>query len=400
MEEKKEEHPHHHEHAHEHHEHHSPLHHHAPRKNNLENIILIAALALVLLLVVNIFLAFGANKKLKEGIEAAKEAAKPAKIQLTLIKNSKCADCFDASQYLNYVKSSKVEVLSEKTLEFDSSEGKGLISKYNVQKIPSLLVTGELDKLNLEGFNKVQDALVLSQISPPYTDASNGKVAGRVSLKLIKDNSCDKCNDLKVLLSQISLAGIKIAEQKEISAASNEGKALIDKYKIGFAPTLILSEDAGEYEIIQQAWPQIGTKEADAYVLRAVYPPFINLTTGKLRGLASIIYLNDTACTECYDVSFHKSVLASPQSYSILFDKEEVVDLSSDKGKELVQKYSIEKVPTVILSDEVRVYPSSTGLGQFFSLEKDGSYVFRQLDVVGAYKDLATNSIVKPQQQG
>ena len=77
-----------------------------------------------------------------------------------------------------------------------------------------------------------------------------------------------------------------------------------------------------------------------------------------------------------------------------------MVDLSSDKGKELVQKYSIEKVPTVILSDEVRVYPSSTGLGQFFSLEKDGSYVFRQLDVVGAYKDLATNSIVKPQQQG
>ena len=196
-----------------HHRHTSSTHH-ANKKNKLD-ILLIAAAVLGVILIINIFLTFGISQNLKKNIEAAEEAARPAKIQLTLIKNSKCADCFDASQYIDYVKSSKVEILSEKTLEFNSSEGKGMTSKYNIQKIPSLLITGELDKLNLDGFNKVQDAFVLSQISPPYTDAAGGKVKGRVSLKFVKDESCGKCGDMGVLIGQINLAGIKLRENKK-----------------------------------------------------------------------------------------------------------------------------------------------------------------------------------------
>ncbi|MBI2124810.1 hypothetical protein HYT92_03390, partial [Candidatus Pacearchaeota archaeon] len=249
MEEKKEESIHH------DHVHHEPSHMHPPhRKKNLDNLFLIAALALVFILLVNIFLTFGINKKLKSNAEAAKEASRPAKIQLTLIKNSRCGDCFDASPFAAYVKSSKVELLDERILEFDSAEARRLMSKYDIQKIPAILVTGELDRLNLEGFQRVQDALILRQINPPYTDAS-GKIVGRVSLKLIKDGSCLKCNDLELFLTQLRLAGINIAEQKNISVSSDEGKALLLKYKIGFAPTAILSEDAGAYAIIQQAWP-------------------------------------------------------------------------------------------------------------------------------------------------
>ena len=379
----------------EHHHAHGP--HHSNKKNKLD-ILLIAAAVLAVILIINIFLTFNITQNLKSNLEAAKEAARPAKIQLTLIKNSKCNTCFDASAVVNYIKSQKVELLSEKTFEFNSNEAKGLISKYKIEKIPSVLVTGELGKLNLQGFDKKEDAMVLSQLNPPYTDAISGKVRGLVSLKLLADPTCDKCDKLGAILAQIGFAGIKIAEQKNVSINSDEGKFLISKYKLDFVPTLILSEDAGEYSIIQQAWPRIGTKEKDAYVLRTVYPPFINLTTGKLRGLVNIIYLNDTSCTECYDVSIHKLILTSPQSFAISFGKEEVIDLSSSKGKELIQKYGIEKVPTVILSYEAGVYPSSAGLNQLFSIEKDNSYVFRKPDVVGAYKDLTTNAIVKPQQ--
>ena len=352
--------------------------HHSNKKDKFD-IVLIAVVVLGVILIINIFLAFGINQNLKKNIDAAKEAARPAKIELTLIKNSKCADCFDASQYADYIKSSKVEVLSEKTLEFNSSEAKSLISKYNIQKIPSILVTGELDKLNLDGFGKVQDALVLSQISPPYTDALNGKVLGRVRLKIVKDDSCAKCNDLGVLIAQISSAGIRVIEQKNISSASNEGKSLISKYRLDFVPTLILSQDAGEYPLIQQAWPSIGTKEKDAYVLRAAYPPFLNLTTGQLRGLIDVIYLTDNSCAGCYNVSFHKSVLTSPQSFAMTFGNEKTIDISAAEGKELISKYNISQVPTIILSSEAGVYPSSTGLAQFFSIEKDGSYVLGSL---------------------
>lgn len=382
-------------------EHHQHMHipHQVHKKNKLD-ILLIAAVVLGIILIINIFLTFGISQNLKKNIETAKEAARPAKIQLTLIKNSKCADCLNASQYVNYVKSSKVEVLNERSLEFDSSEAKGLISKYNIQKIPSILVTGELDKLNLEGFNKIQDALVLAQANPPYTDAASGKVKGRVSLKLVKDESCEKCNNMEILISQINLAGINLRENKNISAGSEEGKSLIAKYKIGFVPTVILSEDAGEYAIIQQAWPTIGTKEKDAYVLRTVYPPFLNLTTGHLRGLVDVIYLADNSCADCYNVSFHKSVLTSPQTFAMAFGNEKTIDISAAEGKELISKYNITQVPTVVLSSEARVYPSSIGLAQFFSIEKDGSYVFRQTQVVGAYKDLASNTIVNPESRG
>src|SRR3989338_2440306 len=179
----------------EHHQHaHSP--HHANKKNKFD-LFLIAAAVLGVILIINIFLTFGISKNIKNNIEAAEESARPAKIQLTLIKNSKCSDCFDASVIVDYIKSQKIELLNEKTTEFNSNEAKELVSKYKIEKIPSILVTGELEKLNLDGFNKVQDALVLSQINPPYTDASSGKVKGRVSLKLIKDESCGKCDNLE-----------------------------------------------------------------------------------------------------------------------------------------------------------------------------------------------------------
>ena len=77
-------------------------------------------------------------------------------------------------------------------------------------------------------------------------------------------------------------------------------------------------------------------------------------------------------------------------------EKEEAYDISDAKGKELIAKYNITKVPTIILSEEIKAYPSSTALNQFFSAEKDGSYVFRKMDDVGTYRDLALNQVVKP----
>lgn len=129
-----------------------------------------------------------------------------------------------------------------------------------------------------------------------------------------------------------------------------------------------------------------------------VFPPFLNLTTGKLKGLVNVVYLTDGSCAECYNVSQHKEVLTNPEGFDITLDKEESYDISDAKGKELIAKYNVTKVPMVILSDEVSVYPSSLALKQFFSVEKDGSFVFRTAEAVGTYKDLTTNQVVKAQQ--
>jgi hypothetical protein len=71
------------------------------------------------------------------------------------------------------------------------------------------------------------------------------------------------------------------------------------------------------------------------------------------------------------------------------------LDISDARGKELVAGYSITKVPTVILSGEVGVYPPAQALKQFYTIEKDNSYVFRNTSLVGTYRDLSTSQIVK-----
>lgn len=366
-------------------------------KLNLKNIFVWLILMLVILAIINISLTFNLTSKLKKSIEASKEALRPAKIELTVIKNSKCSDCFDTLPIISNIKNTKVNITKESVLEFDSKEGKEIVSKYKIEKVPTVIITGEIDKTDVQWLEKIENALLLTNTPPPYTNTATGKIEGRVVLYNLKDSSCEKCSDLSSLVSQIRNAGVKVSEEKIILPSSEEGKELAKKYNIDFAPTIILSKDAGLYSIIQEAWPRIGSKESDgSYVLRLVNPPFINLTTGKLRGIVNIIYLTDKSCEECYDVMLHREILTSP-SFALKLDKEETIDVSDAKGKELIAKYNITLVPTIILSGEVSVYPSIQILKNFFSVEKD-AYVFRNLNSVGTYKDLTTKQIVKPQQ--
>jgi len=370
------------------------------KKFNLYNIFVGLAILLGIILITNIFLTLGINKEIGKNIELAKEKSKPAKIELAVIKNSNCNDCFDISTIVSHVKNANVEITKEEMFEFDSNEGREFIIKYKIEKIPTVIVTGEVDKVNIQGLERKENAFLLTKLDPPYTTAATGKVEGRVALFYLKDSTCEKCTQLNSLIAQIKGAGVKIVEEKNIDIKSDEGKNIIQKYNIDFAPTIIMSKDAEVYEVVQQVWPQIGSKEADgSYVLRTVSPPFINLTTGKLRGIVDMVYLTDNSCAECYNVSVHKQILASPQSFAMKIEKEETFDVSDPRGKELTLKYNITQVPTVILSPEANAYPSEAALRQFFSKESDGYYIFRKASVVGTYRDLTTDEIVKPQQR-
>jgi len=371
------------------------------KKLDFGNIFIGLTVLLGIILIINIILTSSLNNDLRKNAQELKEKLKPARIEITLIKNSRCSDCFNISQVASYVKNSKVNATKENAVEFDSKDGIVLIKKYDIRKIPALVVTGEVEKVSIQGLEKKNGALLFTKINPPYTDVLTGKIEGRVILYSLKDSKCEKCNDMAFLIKQIKAAGVKISEEKNIEAESSEGMELIKKYNLDFAPAIIMSKEAAAYDVIQKAWLQIGTKENDgAYVLRLAYPPFINLTTHKLRGVVDMVYLTDKSCTECYDVNLHREILANQQGFAIKLGKEEKADISDVKGKELIAKYNITQVPTAILSDETSAYPSLQALKQFFSVEKDGFYVFRKLQVLGTYKDLATNQIVKAQSQG
>ena len=74
------------------------------------------AVSLGLLLIVNLFLAFGLKDTVKAKVEEIKELTKPAKIQLAIIENFACNDCFDLNEVISVIKKNNVNVTGEETL--------------------------------------------------------------------------------------------------------------------------------------------------------------------------------------------------------------------------------------------------------------------------------------------
>ncbi|MBI2559476.1 hypothetical protein HYW20_09200 [Candidatus Woesearchaeota archaeon] len=362
---------------------------------NPKNILIGLAALLAVILIFNIAVTINIDNNLKKSAEEQKEKSRLGKIELTVIKNSKCSDCFDVTPILSSIKKAKANITKETTLEFGTPQSREILSKYKIEKVPSIIVTGEISKVSIQGMDNKEDALALTKINPPYTNVSTGRIEGHVSLIKLVAPDCEQCSDLHSLLAQIKQGGVKLSAEAGVTTDSKEGKELIEKYKIGFVPTMIFSSDLKFYDIITKAWPQVGTKESDgSYVLRLPSPPFINLTDGKLRGLVTMTYLLDKSCPECFNASIYKRVLADPKGFAVTFDEEETLDISDAKAKGLVLKYNITQAPTVILSDEISAYPSQQSLKQFFSVEKDGSYVFRKVSVLGNYKDLISDKMI------
>ena len=102
--------------------------------------------------------------------------------------------------------------------------------------------------------------------------------------------------------------------------------------------------------------------------------------------------LVDDQCSDCYDVSIHKSAL---ERFGVYLSEEETVDYLSGAGKNLVSKYNIKKIPTIILSKNANVYESlNQAWEQVGTIETDGTYVFRDVESMGNYNDLDLNEIV------
>ena len=351
---------------------------------------LVIALGLVLLL--NIFLASGLNGLIGEKVALLKESVKPAKLQLTIIEDKTCKDCFDITATVDSIKRTNVEITKEEKLDFSSA--KGLIKKYGIEKIPTIIVAGEINKTKFGDFEEKDGVLLFIKQTPLYTDAISGKVEGRVSLIHLKDGSCDKCTELSQIIDGLK-KNVKIIDEKEVDINSSEGRSLISKYSIKQAPALILSKELSVYSV-SEGWSNVGSIEEDgSYVMRGISPPYTNTSTNKVVGLVGLTMLTDKSCTECYDVTIHKQII--PQFGVASLGAEKTVDVSDGEGKALIKRYDIKLVPTIILSKDAEVYPALKQIWQKVgSVEDDGTYIFRKLSDLGVpYKDLTTGETVK-----
>ena len=333
-------------------------------KKTLESILFIFIVVAIILSAVNFSLIAARSEKIKEAALASEKENEPARLELIKIVSASCKDCFDINAVIEGLKKANVNITSERALDRSSAEAKQFIEQYNIEKMPTVIVLGEVNKSNVvnlwnedwqvEMANGTQVSSVYVAVNPPYADAS-GNIRGLVTLTHIVDESCPKCADLTQIIGFFTQQGVKFSSEKTIDYASPEAKDLIAKFGVQKIPAMIISKDILDYQAISQIWPQLNATEKQGfYALHTTAPPYRDLSTNRIEGLVSVIYLSDAACTDCYDVQTNKQILT--RNFALVLANETTVDISSAYGKSLIKQYNITKAPIILVSPDANLY--------------------------------------------
>jgi len=247
-------------------------------------------------------------------------------------------------------------------------------------------------------------ALVAGLVISFKTNAFVGKKAAEAEeaarpaefkVVLVEDSGCADCFKMDGFLAAVQKENVKFVEQKTVDWKSDEGKALVEKYKIEKIPTVIFSGEINKNVKLKNAWPGIGEIIDGNFVLRQVMAPYIEVATGETRGRVEIFFLKDDSCADCYDVMGHKQILGS--GFGMPIQNIQVLSVGSGEGLMMKNKYNIKMMPTFVLKGEVGVYESLINIwSKVGTVEKDGAYVFREgVKQMGAYKNMMTGMVIK-----
>lgn len=334
--------------------------------------------------------------------EEAREISRPAEMELIEITASDCEECFDINTAITDLENQNVEFTSKESFDYKSAEAQELITKYNITKLPTYIVTGELDKNeNLEVYlskntEQQDDGAVFTNLVPAYFDVEQDRIRGRVTATYIVDSSCKQCQDLTQMINYYKQSGVQVIKENTVEWNSEEGKKLIAKYNIERVPTFILNAEAEVYPNIADVWSNAGSVVDNNYIANVINPPYRDLKSNKVEGLVSVILLEDKSCTECYDSQINKNIIVN--NFRVGIVNETILDVNSEQGKNFINKYNIQNVPAILISPEAKVYTNlEAAWKNVGTIENDGWFVFREPSKLGQgiiYKNISTGEIV------
>lgn len=240
---------------------------------------------------VTFFYSFKTNALTDQKLAESAEAKRPANLDLIIINDKTCNDCFDVNPILDQIKKDNVKINSSQIIDRASDEGKQLVAKFAIKKLPTFLAKGELKKNEAlakffsQAGDTTEDTFVFRQVGGPFVEADTGKVKGRVNLVLLTDITCLECYEVtqhEIILKQFGIQ----PTSKVVDIKSALGAALVSAYKIKMIPAFILSGEVNEYPNFKTIWPQVGIVANDgAYVFTKGVPfmgVYKNLTTNKI----------------------------------------------------------------------------------------------------------------------
>ncbi len=226
-----------------------------------------------------------------------------------------------------------------------------------------------------------------------------GEYLAQAKVYVLTHSSCkDDCWDTDLFIGALTEQGINVVSKKTIKLGwfpFSTGKRMAKKYRIDKLPT-VLVEFVGkdDPELKDFFSEELGRVINNKFVLGSVLAPYYNLDTKKIEGSVEVVYITDESCDICYDVRKHDMAL---NNLGIRTDQAKTFDISSAEGKELVEKYSITKVPTALLKGEMDAYKVFKDTWQGVGIiAADGTHIFLEVDLMGDfYRNLMTGEVMK-----
>ena len=292
-----------------------------------------------------------------------------------MVLDSSCNDCFDLKSLADGLSKSGFAFSNVKKVEFSSGEGKKLVSEYSLNFVPALLIFSESQPNQI--FEKRSDAWVFDKAVPGISTNSLEK-SGQVKIIEVQAASCSECASISRLKKTFEEVGVKIVDYEIVQEDSQRGRKLIEENGLEILPSALLSKEISDYWWIFEQLKDSFKETGDYFVLASPSPPNKNIKSGKISGLVEATYVEDSKCGNCTKA---KDISASIKSMGIYFKSETSVELNSVKGQNLVKKYNLSFVPTIILSKEISEYPQFKAvLEAAGTTESDGAFVLRKLD--------------------
>ena len=213
-------------------------------------------------------------------------------VEVTQIVDRSCEKCGDMSGVIDFFKRSNVKFSSEKTFDSDSTEGRELIKKFGVDRLPAMIVSKDILEYPAVkavwpqlGAEEKAGSFALHSTSPPYRDVVTGNIIGLTDVIYLSDKSCTACYNVTTNKRILENFGMALDSESNIDVSDAAGKVLIQKYAITKVPVILVSPEGKEYARFISAWQSVGDVGEDGwYVMRSpnVLGTYKDLTTGRV----------------------------------------------------------------------------------------------------------------------
>ena len=188
----------------------------------------------------------------------------------------------------------------------------------------------------------------------------------------IESKECPDCTNLSLILDTLASGNVRITTEKHYTSGTEEANQLIADHSIIRLPAIIL---LGDVEKVNDNNFEIRN---NALIFEAMQAPYVDAKTGTIQGLVAVTIIKDSTCLSCTNMDV---LLDELKQFGVKISGVKTLEFGSDEAAKLIQTYSIQMIPTVVLSSEVKAYgpPLENQWSQIGSKEADGSFILRQL---------------------